>query len=124
MKDLSIKIAIIDDNEICRKILLQIIKEAGLSVVFEAENGKDCLLKMLLSPNLPEVLLMDIEMPEMDGFETILKVKSSWPQTKIIAHSSLIDNKSIARIINCGADIFLPKTNNPKELIKVIEQIL
>lgn len=118
----QVTLAIVDDNSIYRKLLTKILNRAGIAVVFYAEDGVDCLLKMETTSVLPNILLMDIEMPVMDGFETARQMKLRWPELKIIAHSSVIDAESIRRITVCGADMFLPKNCSSIELISAIEQ--
>ena len=115
-------VAIVDDNSIYRKLLMKILETGGIPLIFQAEDGVDCLLKMESSPLLPYIILMDIEMPIMDGFETARQLRKRWPQLKIIAHSSTIDDNAIQRVIECGADTFLPKNCCSEELIVAINQ--
>lgn len=116
-------IAIVDDNLIYRKLLMKILTSAGICVVFNAENGADCLLNMEASPILPQVIILDIEMPLMDGFEATRQIRVRWPHLKIIAHSSVIDVEAIKRVIDCGADMFLPKHCSPGELMAAINKL-
>lgn len=82
----TISLALVDDHNLFRKGLISLIEmtDLGTRILFEADNGID--LQQKLNPeNLPDIILMDIHMPKMDGFEsvkwlkkTILKLKCSW----------------------------------------------
>ncbi|KAA8482772.1 response regulator receiver domain-containing protein [Arcticibacter tournemirensis] len=118
-----ISAAIIDDDEIYRFIIARMLKNSGIALVFQAENGKKGIQQIETSLILPEVLIVDIEMPVMNGFETAQYIKMNWPQIGIIAHSSLIDDKTKALMIKSGADLFLPKPCSASELIGSICQL-
>lgn len=118
-----ISAAIIDDDEIYRFIITRMLKNSGITIAFQAENGKKGIQQIQTSPILPEVVIIDIEMPIMNGFETAQYVKMNWPQIGIIAHSSLITNEAQSLMINSGADLFLPKPCSAIELIHSITQL-
>ncbi|EHQ29916.1 response regulator [Mucilaginibacter paludis] len=115
-------IGIVDDNSIYRKLLIKILQLGGFSVIFQAEDGIDCLSKMESNPLMPCLVLMDIEMPVMDGFETTRQLKIRWPHLKIIAHSSIDDIEAIERIMQCGADTFLPKPCSINQMMAAIKE--
>ncbi|GEM_PF-1083246 len=118
-----ISAAIIDDDEIYRFILVRMLKNSGVTIDIQAENGKKGIQQIQASSSLPDVVIIDIEMPVMNGFETASYIKMHWPQIGIIAHSSLITNEARSLMINSGADLFLPKSCSAIELINSIEQL-
>ena len=123
MKEYRKTVAIVDDNIIYRKLLNRLLLAAGFCIAFEAEHGLDCLKKMQETTIHPFLILMDLEMPGMNGFETIQEIKLRWPHVKIIANSSSSDPKMKKHIIECGADMFLSKIYNLDELITSVKQL-
>ncbi|MDI1256711.1 MAG: response regulator transcription factor [Flavobacterium sp.] len=117
-----LKIAIVDDHQLIRKSLkLMISSFDGIEVLFEAENGKD-LLQNLENNNL-DVVLLDIHMPKMDGFETCTILHRLYPSLKILVLSVLDDKESIQKILDCGAHGYLTKNVDPEQFQKAIFDI-
>lgn len=107
-----VRIALTEDNHINRNTFMQKIKAyPGIHLVFSAENGHDCLeeLKGLPLQLLPEVIFMDLEMPEMDGIETIQIAKSMYPQVHFIVLTVFDDDEKIFEAIKAGASGYLLK---------------
>jgi CheY-like chemotaxis protein len=102
-------IAIVDDSPVVRTLVSFMLIKHNFRVVFESVNGQDCLDKIHDSGRVPFVIILDIEMPVMDGFETARILKSDWPDTKIIALSSKNDPATIEQIVEAGADFFISK---------------
>ena len=94
-----IKIALVDDHLLFRRGLAVIINSfQEYKIVFEANNGKE--LTHLLSPhNLPSIILLDITMPEMNGYETARWIYTHYPTVKVLALSMLNDEKSIIKML-------------------------
>ncbi len=118
------KIAIIDDNS----FLISSIKEKlsffeEIQVKFIANNGADLLEKLEQDHNL-DALLMDIEMPVLNGIETTLAVKQKYPQIKIIMLTVFDNDENIFNAIKAGADGYLLKDVNPLELFNGIVDTL
>ena len=118
------KIAIIDDNS----FLISSIKEKlsffeEIQVKFTANNGADLLEKLEQDHNL-DALLMDIEMPVLNGIETTLAVKQKYPQIKIIMLTVFDNDENIFNAIKAGADGYLLKDVNPHELFNGIVDTL
>ena len=118
------KIAIIDDNS----FLITSIKEKisffeEIKIKFTATDGAD-LLKKLETNYAVDVLLMDIEMPIMNGIEATLAVKQKYPQIKIIMLTVFDNDENIFNAIQAGADGYLLKEVNPKELHQGIIETL
>lgn len=118
------KIAIIDDNS----FLISSIKEKlsffeEIQVKFTANNGADLLEKLEQDHNL-DALLMDIEMPVLNGIETTLAVKQKYPQIQIIMLTVFDNDENIFNAIKAGADGYLLKDVNPHELFNGIVDTL
>lgn len=103
------QIAIVDDSPVVRLFTGFLLKRFGFEIAFEAENGHQAISLMTRAETLPDLILMDIEMPVMDGFKTASILKSRWPDVKIIALSDKNDPLAISQILEAGADRFLSK---------------
>ncbi len=105
-------IAFVDDNKVNRNTFLQKCNTlADIELIFMAENGHDCLeqLKGLPVQRLPQVLFMDLEMPEMDGIETIQLAKGLYPAIHFIVLTVFDDDEKIFEAIKAGASGYLLK---------------
>jgi len=120
---MKINIAIADDHKLLRNGVAGLIIELGHAVVFQADNGKDFIEK-LQSNTLPDIVLMDINMPLMDGFDTTLWLKKNHPDIRVLALSMYDDENSILKMLRCGAKGYLLKDSEPEELETAIESIL
>jgi two-component system invasion response regulator UvrY len=116
------KIAMADDHVMLRNGLATLLKEAGYAVLFQASNGQEFIEK-LKAQDLPQVALMDINMPGMDGFETALWLKKAHPQIKVLALSMLDDETAIIRMLRAGAKGYVLKDSDPEELQRAIDAI-
>lgn len=120
----TIKIGIIDDNS----FLINAIKEKlsffdDLQIRFSAIHGEDLLQKLAENHNV-DVLLMDIEMPVLNGIEATKAVKSKYPQIKIIMLTVFDNDENIFNAIKAGADGYLLKEVDPKSLHQGIHETL
>ena len=116
-------IVLTDDHSLLRNGLAELVKSQGHTVLFEADNGKDFIAK-LNANDLPEVVLMDINMPEMDGFETTQWLKQNHPEVKVLALSMYDNETSIIRMLKCGAKGYILKDSEPAELKAAIAAIM
>jgi DNA-binding NarL/FixJ family response regulator len=106
------RIALAEDNMVNRNTFMQKLKVAdNLQLVFSAGNGNECLehLKGLPHQSLPEVIFMDLEMPELDGIETIRIAKALYPQIHFIVLTVFDDDEKIFEAIKAGASGYLLK---------------
>ena len=109
-------VAIVDDHTLFRKGLSSLISVfPGYKVLFEAATGKD-FIAQLKPKNLPDIVLMDISMPEMDGFITCEWLKNNYPEVKVLALSTMDSDTSIIRMIKCGAKGYVLKDADLSEL--------
>lgn len=110
-----LRIAITDDHTLFRKTLALLIKDfKNMEVVLEAANGKELLEKLKNTPI--DILLLDLQMPVMSGFETIPCVKKEYPHIKTIILSSLVDIEIIRELTKMGIRGYFTKNTPPREL--------
>lgn len=119
-----IKVAIVDDNTFLQKAVqdkLTFFDE--VEIKFKANDGLDLLLKLDKNHNL-DLILMDIEMPKMNGIEATEAVKNKYPQIKIIMLTVFDNDENIFNSIKAGADGYFLKEVNPEELFNGIQETL
>lgn len=120
----TIYIAIVDDHALFRKGLNMLIESVpSFRVLFEASGGKD-LIRQLNADDLPDVVLLDIRMPEMDGYETAQWLKKHYPQVAVLALSTMDDETSIIKMIQNGAKGYILKNADSEELKSAIYAVL
>src|SRR5581483_901917 len=107
-KELPLTIAIVDDNALIRESVKFRLSSLGYNVIMEAENGQEFLDK-LHENAVPDVCVLDINMPVMDGLETTIHLKKEWPAIKIIFFSMEDRSVYFNKGIELGADGFVAK---------------
>lgn len=118
-------IAIVDDHLLIAKALTEIIvKLEQYEVFYEVENGKELMEKFKVSKNIPDIVLLDVSMPVMNGFETAAWLKENHPQVLVMVLSMQDDEQSLIKMIKSGASGYLLKNIHPKELDKALQTIL
>lgn len=119
----KIAIAIVDDHTLFRSGLANLMEEFDeITVVFESKNGLDFQEKIKMH-GLVEVVLMDINMPIMDGYSTTRWVKENFPEINILALSMYEDEKAIIEMLKAGAGGYLLKESKPSDLLVAIKTI-
>lgn len=108
------KIAVVDDHDKMRDHLTQLLIAFGFEVVLTARNGKDLLNQLSQTTIMPDVCLLDVNMPVMNGYETAKVLVSHWKEIKILAYST--DDMTRDEMIRCGANRFIDKGCDPDEL--------
>jgi len=112
----EISVVLVDDHVNFRNELATVIDSfAEFSVPWQADNGKQ-LIKQLAQHTLPDIVLLDINMPEMDGFETAAWLKAHHPEVKVLAISTWDNEKTINRMLSLGACGFVLKDTEPAEM--------
>ena len=119
----KIKVALADDHVMLRNGLAGLITNLGYTVIFESSNGKE-LINKLDKDNLPDVILMDINMPGMDGYETTLWLKNNYPLIHVLALSMYDDENAIIRMLKNGAKGYVMKESDPLELQHAIDDVV
>ena len=117
------KMALADDHVLLRNGLANLLKDLDYEVLFEADNGK-MFMEKLQPANPPDVVLMDINMPQMDGYETTLWLKEHYPDVKVLALSMYDDENAIIRMLKNGARGYILKDSDPSELRAAIQALL
>lgn len=115
-------IALADDHILLRKGLANLIQDLGYSVVLEADNGQEMIDKIRQGIT-PDVVLMDINMPVKDGYETSRWMKENTPDIKVLALSMYDDEKAIIKMLRNGARGYILKDVEPAELKTAIEAV-
>ncbi|MEO8768774.1 MAG: response regulator transcription factor [Ferruginibacter sp.] len=116
-------LVLVDDHVLLRSGLAGLVKNLGHHVLFEASNGNDFIGK--LTPELlPQIVLMDINMPEKDGYETTQWLKTNFPDIKVLALSMYDSENSIIRMLKSGAKGYILKDSDPSELQAAIDAIM
>lgn len=119
----KILIAIVDDHTLFRNGVAGLMSEFNeLQVVFEAENGQQ-MQQMLSKQPLPQVILMDINMPVMDGYEATGWLKKNYPQIRVLALSMFEDDQAVIKMIKSGACGYVLKESKPRDLLEAIKTI-
>ncbi len=118
----KIRIAIADDHTLFRKSLAQLLEDDLFIVKIMADNGKD-LIEKLTSNSDVRVVLMDINMPVMNGFDTTEYLRKHFPDIKILALTMSDADKDIIRMIKCGAHGYLLKDCEPIILKQAIRNV-
>jgi two-component system invasion response regulator UvrY len=117
-------VALVDDHTLLRNGLASVINSfAGYKVLFEADNGKR-FTEMLNPDDLPEVVLLDVTMPEMNGYETAAWIKTHYPQIRVLALTMIHDERSIIKMLRNGAKGYLLKDSELTELKKALDSIV
>jgi DNA-binding NarL/FixJ family response regulator len=117
------KIAVVDDHELVRESLVEIINQyPGYQVLFEAANGRD-FIDQLNPEDLPWLVLLDVKMKEMNGFETVQWIRQHHPQIHILILSMLDDKFTIVRMFHLGVNGYLLKSSRLEELKKAFNDI-
>lgn len=121
-----IKTGIVDDHQLFSKSLTLMLQSFdNYIVVIEASNGADLQKKITSSrpENLPEILLIDVNMPVMDGVETAAWVNEHFPAIKLVALSQNDSDKAILGMIKAGCCAYMLKDTHPNELEKALMEI-
>lgn len=120
---MAAKIVLVDDHILLRKGLADLVISLGYEILFEADNGK-IFCEQLDPAHLPDLVLLDINMPKMDGYETALWLKKNYPQIKVLTLSMYDDENAVIRMLKNGAKGYILKDSEPEELKTAIEAIL
>lgn len=115
----QIKVSIADDHKIFRDGIKMALKDREyLKILWEAEDGRDLMHKLKLKQ--PDVLLMDIRMPEVDGINAIGMIRKEYDDIKIIVLTMYDDQEMITKMMEMGANAYLTKTTDPEEIYQAI----
>ncbi|WP_219223492.1 response regulator [Pedobacter antarcticus] len=122
-EDQIISIAIVDDHNLFRQGMISLLSEfREVHIIFDAPNG--AVMKQKMTEGLiPEVILLDISMPIVDGYQAAAWIKENYPQTRILALSMFEEDKPIIKMLKSGAGGYLLKESKTTELVDAIKII-
>ncbi len=110
------KVVLVDDHTLFRKGMTELINNFdNYTVVWEASNGKEFIKSISICPT-PEIVLLDVAMPEMDGFETAAWIKLKYPNIKILILSMLDSEETIIKMLKIKVNGYILKDIEPNEL--------
>ena len=117
-------VAIVDDHTLFRKGLSSLINVfPNYRVLFDAATGKD-FISQLKPHSLPDIVLLDISMPEMDGYATCEWLKNNYPEIKVLALSTMDSDTAIIKMIKCGAKGYVLKDADLTELKLAFSELM
>ena len=120
----SIKILLADDELLFRKgIAFLLQREKNIEIVFEASDGSEILGYLKTNTNHPEIILMDLKMPNLNGVEATKIIQKEYPDIKIIALTSYDSKSFVNNMIQVGAASYLIKNATPTEMIFTINEV-
>ncbi len=119
-----VKIAVVDDHTLYRKGLIKLIRSISpeLDIFMEASDGKE-FIDRLSEDQLPDLAIIDIDMPVMSGFEVAEYLKEHYPSVQVLVVTMLDDEQSLIKMIRAGVKGYLGKDVEPDELKKAIHTI-
>lgn len=119
----KVKVALVDDHVMLRNGLAGLITSLGYTIVFECSNGRE-MIKKIDPDNPPDIVLMDISMPEMDGYEATVWLREHYPLLPVLALSMHEDEHTIIRMLKSGAKGYVTKDGEPLELKRAIDDVV
>jgi PAS domain S-box-containing protein len=113
------RVLFVDDHSMLRKGLINLVgNQPGIDVAGEASNGREAIDQVRQLK--PDVVVMDVSMPEMDGIEATRHIKAQWPEVRVIGLSMFEDEHISHSMLEAGAEAFVSKTASSAELLKAI----
>lgn len=117
---MTIQVLIVDDHRVVRQGIQMFLKlEPTIEVIGEASNGVEAIQQV--EKLHPDVVLMDLLMPEMDGIQATEIIRKQFPETEVIALTSVLEDASVVGAVRAGAIGYLLKDTDDKELIEAIK---
>ena len=118
---MMIKVLFVDDHEMVRiGVSAYLSSQSDIEVVGEADNGRKAVsMAMELRP---DIILMDLVMPEMDGIEATKRIMEKWPEAKIIIVTSFLDDEKVYPALEAGATSYMLKTSKASEIAEQFGQ--
>jgi DNA-binding NarL/FixJ family response regulator len=115
----KIRLILVDDHVVVRQGLKMVLGlEADLEIIAEANNGQEAL--GLVKKHNPQVVLMDLLMPVMDGVSAIRAIKTDFPDVEVVALTSVLEDRLVIDAVEAGAAGYLLKESGPEELVEAI----
>ena len=116
------RILLVDDHQMVRLGLKSYLElQDDIAEVSEAVNGREGVEQA--SASRPDVIIMDIVMPEMNGIEATLAILKEWPEAKILILTSYLDNEKIYPVLDAGAHGYMLKTSSAEEILRAVKKV-
>jgi DNA-binding NarL/FixJ family response regulator len=121
---MNLTIGIADDHQLFLKSLSALLTDfPGIDVILEALDGEDLLRRLATAPTKPDILLIDVNMPVLDGAKAAERINREYPTIKLVALSMKEDDTSVIRMLKAGCCAYLLKDIHPDELEKALREI-
>lgn len=119
-----IRIALADDHTMFRKGIAELLLGfGGFEILTDASNGRELIEKVEALPVPPDICLLDVNMPELNGYDTLAQMRQRWPGMKFLALSMYDHEFSIIKMLRNGANGYILKDSDPAQLKKALEDI-
>jgi len=118
----DVRLLIVDDLDFMRTAIRDILRNAGFSTLYEAVNGREALMKY--EHVRPDLVLLDIAMPEMDGITVLSRLMRTYPMARVVMCSALGEEQMIIRSIQLGARDFIVKPFKPERVTSAVKKVL
>jgi two-component system, NarL family, invasion response regulator UvrY len=119
----SLRVAIADDHVLLRNALAALINNSGqCKVIFETSNGKE-LIQKINEEQIPEVVILDLNMPEMDGYQTAAYLQDKYPDVKVLMLTMYDSELILIRLLKAGVRGFMKKDIHPSELLFAVQSV-
>lgn len=113
---MSLRILVVDDHALFRDGMISLLKAAGMQVLGEASNGQEAVIEARRL--MPDLILMDIDMPVMNGIEATRKITDAFPEIKVVMLTVSQEDQKLFEALRAGAKGYLLKSLNSDEFIK------
>lgn len=118
-----IKVLLVDDQPLIREALRTFLTQSNeIEIIGTAESGAEAL--ELLHSTEPEVVIIDVRMPDMDGVESTIKIHKAYPELIVVGLSSISDKHRATEMLQAGAHGFLTKETPPPEIVEAVKKIV
>jgi two-component system, NarL family, nitrate/nitrite response regulator NarL len=118
----DIRVLVVDDHAILRDGICSLLeRQEGINVVGEAGNGREALVRV--EELRPDIVLMDVAMPEMDGLEATRRIKSAYPEIKVLILTQHDNQEYIHPLLQAGASGYVLKRSGGREVVTAIRQV-
>src|SRR5262249_28594789 len=115
-------ILVVDDSEVDRRLVGGLLERQGLSGVVYAHDGKQAL--RIFDTVVPDLVLTDLQMPEMDGLELVAAIKGDYPLTPVVLMTAQGSEEIASEALRRGAASYVPKRKLADELVETVERVL
>ncbi len=116
------RLVVVDDHPVFRKGLVALVRAAGHEVVGEAADGREAVA--VVATTEPDVVLMDLSMPEQDGFEATAHITAAHPSTRVVVITLFDDEPSVVRALEAGARGYVSKQADPEQILGAIHAVV